>query len=593
MKKNRKIVSVACGILMIATVICIPFSVSIAKSEGHSRKAEEKFVTGRVLVKYNSEKSESRIRDFNSAFNAWDNGEIPNTGVHILQLPERANEEAFAAILKDQPDVEFTELDRLLPIEDLYPNDPGFGNEWHLSKISAPAAWSTSTGTGNIVVAICDTGVDATHPDLAAKIVPGWNFYDNNADTSDVNGHGTAVAGTVAATSNNQQGVASVAWGCMLMPLRVADANGYAAYSTMASAITYAADHGARVANLSFRATTSSAVSSAASYMQSRGGVVTVAAGNDGSFDAAADNPYILTVSASDPNDVLYSWSCTGNNTDVAAPGVVYTTAMGGGYTYGTGTSFSAPIVAGEAALILSTNPNLTGDQVEQRIIQNADDKGTPGWDASYGWGRVNIARALGTAPPPPPPGDTTPPSVSFTSPSAGSTVSGTVTVQASASDNVGVSSVSLSVDGATSGTDISSPYNFSWNTTSASNGSHTLTVIARDAAGNSSSSSIVVTVSNSAADTTAPTISITSPSNGSIIGGNANVSVYVNTLDNVRVVRVDLYVDGDLTAGSTSAPFTTKWNAKRVSSGAHTLQCKAYDAAGNVGTSSTVTVYR
>lgn len=590
MKKNRKLVSVACGILMIATVICIPFSVSIAKSEGHSRRAEEKFVTGRVLVKYNSEKSESRIREFNAAFNAWDTGEIPNTGVHILQLPERASEEAFADILKAQPDVEFSELDRLLPVEDLYPNDPGFGSEWHLSKISAPAAWSTSTGTGNIVVAICDTGVDATHPDLASKIVPGWNFYDNNADTSDANGHGTAVAGTVAAISNNSQGVASVAWGCMLMPIRVADANGYASYSTMASAITYAADHGARVANLSFRATTSSAVSSAASYMQSRGGVVTVAAGNDGSFDVSADNPYILTVSATDPNDVLYSWSCTGNNTDVAAPGQVYTTAMGGGYTYGTGTSFSAPIVAGEAALILSTNPNLTGDQVQQRIIQNADDKGTAGWDASYGWGRVNVARALGTTPLS---GDTTPPSVSITSPSAGSTVSGTVTVQTSASDNVGVSSVSLSVDGAASGTDTSSPYNFSWNTTGVSIGSHTLTATARDAAGNSSSSSVVVTVGNSAADTTAPTVAITSPSNGSTIGGNANVTVSVNASDNVGVVRVELYVDGVLTAGSTSSPFNTKWNAKRVSSGAHSLQCKAYDAAGNVGTSSTVTVYR
>src|SRR5262249_45294544 len=131
----------------------------------------------------------------------------------------------------------------------------------------------------------------------------------------------------------------------------------------------------------------------------------------------------------------------------------------------------------------------------------------------------------------------------------------------------------------------------FSWNTTGVSNGSHTLTATASDAAGNSSSCSVTVTVSNSAADTTAPTVAITSPSNGSSVGGN--LSVYVSASANVGVVRWDLYVDGVLTSGSTSAPFTNRWNTKRASSGAHTLQCKAYDAAGNVGTSATVTVYR
>src|SRR5262249_2064272 len=128
------------------------------------------------------------------------------------------------------------------------------------------------------------------------------------------------------------------------------------------------------------------------------------------------------------------------------------------------------------------------------------------------------------------------------------------------------------------------------WDTTNLSNGTHTLTATASDAAGNASSSAISVTVSN-IADTTPPTISITSPVSGARVSGN--VSVYVNTTDNVAVVKVELYVDGSLSSSSTTSPFTTKWNARKAASGAHTLQCKAYDAAGNVGASAAVTVYR
>ena len=131
----------------------------------------------------------------------------------------------------------------------------------------------------------------------------------------------------------------------------------------MASGLTWAADHGARVANLSYRASTSSTVASAAQYFQNRGGVVTVAAGNEAVFEPAPDNPYMLTVSGSNPDDLLYAWSNTGNNVDLAAPGSAYSTTRGGGYSAVSGTSIAAPIVAGVAALVLSNNPNLTGEE--------------------------------------------------------------------------------------------------------------------------------------------------------------------------------------------------------------------------------------
>ncbi|HXG92737.1 MAG TPA: S8 family serine peptidase [Blastocatellia bacterium] len=547
------------------------------------------FVPGRILVKFRSELMELGGRSVIEETGGRDMGEILGIGVHIIELPDGVDEDVFARFLKSRPDVEFAELDRVIPPAQIAPNDPWYPNEWHLFKIAAPNAWPTTTGSSNIIIAILDTGVDGAHPELSAKMVPGWNFYDNNSDTNDIAGHGTIVAGTATAATNNALGVASVSWGCRIMPIRISDPAGYATYSAAAKGLAWAADHGARVANISYSMSTSSTVASAASYFQSKGGVVTISSGNDGAFVSSPDNPYALTVGATNGDDVIYSWSNTGNNLDITAPGFVYTTVRGGGTSSASGTSVAAPVVAGVAALVLSANPSLTGSQAQDILKQSADDRGSAGWDSSYGWGRVNAARAVslaagsgGT--------DTAPPTVAFSYPSSGSTVSGTVSVQVAASDNVGVASVTVSVDGMLLGGDDSAPYSLPWDTTKISNGAHTLTAAAQDSAGNTANASIVVTVSN-AIDATAPVISITSPTDGTTVSGN--VSVVVNALDNVAVVRVELYVDGQLKATSTTAPFTTKWNTRREAKGAHRLQCKAYDAAGNAGTSSLVTVYR
>jgi Bacterial Ig domain len=196
---------------------------------------------------------------------------------------------------------------------------------------------------------------------------------------------------------------------------------------------------------------------------------------------------------------------------------------------------------------------------------------------------------SLGLLLPPPPP-DAIPPSVSITSPTNTATVSGNVSVLVSASDNVGVASVSLTVDGQPLGNDTSTPYSFAWGTAAVPNGTHTLTATASDAAGNAASSSVLVTVSNTIPDTTPPTVSITSPTGGNVSG---LVSVLARATDGVGVVKVDLYVDGAVVSTATSSPFTNKWNSKKAASGAHTLQCRAYDAAGNVGVSTVVTVYK
>jgi subtilisin family serine protease len=389
-----------------------------------------------------------------------------------------------------RPEVEFAELDRVLPLAQMVPNDPFYldPNAWGLQNINAPEAWSMNTGSSTIIIAILDTGVDGTHPDLLANMVPGWNIYNNNSDTSDVRGHGTMVAGTAAASTNNSIGVASVAWNCRIMPVRIADSSGYATVSDIASGLTWAANHGARVANISFNANGYSTISSAANYFQSKGGVVAVAAGNSGTSVQMADDPYMLTVGASDSSDLLFSWSNRGNNLDVVAPGHVATTGPGGTYAAADGTSFSAPIVAGAAALLFSANPGLTPSQVQNILKQSSDDLGASGWDSTYGYGRLNLARALsmsvgtgdigGT-------GDTTPPSIMITSPADGSAVPGVVSVSVSATDNVGVIKVELYVDGSLYGSSTKSPFTIKWNTRKTARGMHLLQTKAFDGAGN------------------------------------------------------------------------------------------------------------
>ena len=588
------------GILFTAITLLIltfPFDRTRAQKDRRVHVApvrgeEELVVPGRVLVKFRANVGLDHARQIVAALGVREDGILPATGVLVLSLPDQVDEAGFANALASRPDVEFAELDRIVRPAEVTPNDPWFANwEGHLKRIQAPAAWSTTTGSPNVVIAILDTGVDATHEDLVSKLVPGWNSNNNNSNTSDVSGHGTAVAGTAAAASNNGMGVASVCWGCMIMPVRVSDASGNATYSAIASGLTWAADHGARVANISYIVSDSSVVTSAAQYFQSKGGVVASSAGNYSTFSNSSDNPYILTVSATDQSDVIYDYSNTGKNIDLAAPGDSFSTQMGGGYVSTGGTSYSSPIVAGVAALVMSANPSLSGAQVQNILKESADDLGALGWDSTYGSGRVNAARAVSMAAGGPIV-DVLPPSVSFIAPAAGSAVSGVITVQVSASDNVGVSSVTLSVDGVSMGTDNGSPFSFVWDSAIVPNGPHTFTATAKDDAGNSSSASVGVNVNNPViSDTTPPSVKITAPTNGS--KALTNLAVYVNASDNVKVVKVELYADGILVSAASAAPFTTKWSTKKVSAGTHSLQCKAYDGAGNSASSEVVVVYK
>jgi subtilisin family serine protease len=548
------------------------------------------FVAGRILVQPRAGLSDKELDKVLEPHGGKRAKHIKPINVHVVELPEKANVEAIARALGKHKHVKFAELD-LAAEHAVSTNDPSIGSEWHIPKIQANTAWDTSSGAG-VTIAVLDTGVEATHPDLAAAIVPGWNVYDNNSDTSDVHGHGTWVAGTAAAVGNNAQGVAGVAWQSKIMPIRIADPSAYAYWSTMASGITWAADHGAKVANLSYQNSCGSAtVQNAAQYMRNKGGVVVISAGNTGVQIADAASTSVTCVSATDSADNKASWSSYGPAVDVAAPGVgILTTTRGGGYANANGTSFSAPIVSATYALMMAANKNLSPAGLDSALYSTARDLGSAGVDSFYGNGRIDAAAAVAKATQTVVT-DTTPPSVAISNPTTGTKVSGLTTVDVSASDASGIAKVELYVNNSLLATDLVGPYGFSWDTSNLQDGPATLVAKAFDNAGNpASSSSVSVTVGN---DTVPPTVSIGNPANGSLVSGSVGISV--SAADNVKVAKITLTIDGKQVAQSYGNTLSYNWDTgsggrgkKRTTSGTKsTISAKAEDAAANVASAS------
>ncbi|MBL8315826.1 MAG: S8 family serine peptidase [Rubrivivax sp.] len=502
----------------------------------------------------------------------------------VITLPPTQSEVAVAALLAHNPHFKFAELDyRVAP--NMAANDPYAGSAWHLSKIGAPTAWDVSVGSG-VTVAVLDSGVDPTHPDLSTRLVPGWNFYDNNSNTSDVYGHGTQVAGGVAATINNSIGVASVAGQASIMPIRVTDTSGAGYTSMIANGLTYAADRGVRVANISFANQPSrSAVVSAAQYMKDKGGLVFVAAGNSGISEPFTPTTSMIPVSATDGNDVKASWSSYGSYVALSAPGVgIYTTTRGGGYTAASGTSIATPVAAGVAALTMAARPSLKNTEVESILFSSATDLGTAGRDTYYGHGRVDAGRSVSAALSFVSTADTQAPTVAIAAPLGSATVSGTTTVDVTAADNVGVSRVDLLVNGAKFATDTSAPFGFSWNTTGVANGMASLVAVAYDAAGNSTSSTTVsINVANNVvADTTPPVVSINNPVNGSKVSGNVSISISASDNGGSAGISQKLLINGVQVASSTGGSLSYNWNTRKIAAGTYSISAVVCDAAGN-----------
>lgn len=546
------------------------------------------FVEDELLIQHKVGVPESEIHQMLSDNSAVTVDEIQQLRVKRVKVPANALEKVKAALSRNSH-VSFVE-NNYLAEGSAIPNDPQYPSQWHLQKISASQGWDITPGLNSVTIAIIDSGADPAHPDLSAKLVAGYNFLGANMDTHDVLGHGTAVAGTAGAITNDSIGVAGLAWMNSIMPLVVLDSTNYASYANIAQAITYAADRGVRVMNISIGGSSSSStLQNAVNYAWNKGAVIFASAMNNSTstpyYPAACTN--VVAVSATTSSDALASFSNYGNWIGLSAPGTsILTTTNGGGYGTWQGTSFSSPLAAGLAALVLSVDPSLTNAQVVQLMEQNSDDLGTPGYDPYFGYGRINAYKTLFAATSTAPQKDTTPPSVSIVSPSSGAALSGSAVVNVSAADNVAVSYVSLYINGSLYGTDNTGPYSFVWDTTKHANGSYNLAAYAYDAAGNVGTASPVTVSVTNVADTVPPSVNITSPANGSTVG--KKVTVKATASDNKGVSRIELWVDGALKNTVTSGTsLSWNWNTVSVAKGTHTITVKAYDAAGNTGTSS------
>ncbi len=308
------------------------------------------------------------------------------------------------------------------------PNDPRFDDQWALYKVGATCAWERTTGRADVIVAVVDTGVDPTHPDLAARVrADGYDFVDDDDDPRDENGHGTHVAGIIAAILNNNEGIAGLAPNVTILPVRVMNARGRGSDPDIARGIRFAADRGAKVINLSLGATLmlnadepSALVNEAIVYAQQQGALVVVAAGNDAvplPNAIAVDNPDVLVVAATDDRDRRAPFSNSGPWVAVSAPGVSILSTMPTyevfltsdelppderfrrNYDYMSGTSQATPYVAALAALLFSANPDWSARQVAETIRANATDIRDRNPQFELGAGRIDACKSFGGPP--------------------------------------------------------------------------------------------------------------------------------------------------------------------------------------------------
>jgi subtilisin family serine protease len=360
--------------------------------------------TTRVVVGY-SPAGYARAAELETIVGGTRLAAIPKLHADVLAV---GDVEAAFAFLRAQPEVRYAELDGTVTALRV-PNDALLSTQWSVATTHAEQAWDLSTGSATVVVAVVDTGVDATQPDLQGKVLPGYDYVNGDSDPSDDNGHGTAVAGVTAAAADNRIGVAGYCWQCRLLPVKVLGSDGSGFDSDLAQGVVWATDHGARIVNLSLGGPSEDAVlTSAAQYAYAHGALLVAAAGNESltTLDYPAALPTVLSVGASDRNDRLYSFS--NQSASVAAPGENSTTGRGSGFVTFLGTSSAAPVVSGIAGLLLGRDASMTVDQVRSAIESSAQPI------AGVTHGRVDAygaLRALGTLPLSPPPAPPPPPS--------------------------------------------------------------------------------------------------------------------------------------------------------------------------------------
>jgi len=418
-------------------LIVLTFALVVAsglgfKATAHADPRNNSFAPGEILVKF-KDAGPTRIDESDRVRQGIRSlKRLNEKGVHRIKLEPDITVAEARAILGQDPEVEYVEPNyyRRLALD---PNDPSYASQWNLPIINSPTAWNAATGCAAVPVAVIDSGVDYTHPDLAANIwvnsadpagdgvdndgngfiddTMGWDFAADDNDPMDENGHSTHVAGTIAAVGNNAQGVTGICWDGQIMALRAFDAEGNGTVADVIEAMGYARVKGAKVVNASYAgADFSQAEYDAISRLNDSGMLMVVAAGNEGadndrfpSYPAGYDLPNIIAVAATDRSDRLASFSNFGPATvHVTAPGdSILSTYVNNDYALGSGTSMAGPHISGLAALVWDANPGLAASQVKGRILDGVDRLADLSGKILTA-GRINAANSLLNIPAPP-----------------------------------------------------------------------------------------------------------------------------------------------------------------------------------------------
>ena len=360
--------------------------------------------TRRILVRISSNARLENVMARMEAFGrVTENSQLAKLGVFIMDVPDGNFDEKLVE-LRNISGVGYVEPDYPVQAVDTIPNDPSFPSQYGLTAIRAPQGWDLSTGSSAVTIAILDSGVDLGHPDLAGKIVQGYDFVNNDNVPQDDYGHGTHVAGIAAAWGNNGLGVAGASWGARILPLKVLNSTGGGNFSEVAAALIWATDHGAQVANMSLGGTAYSQVmQDAVSYAAANGVLMVGASGNTGTNFVLypAHFPEVMAVAATDMSNQYASFSSYGAEIDVAAPGDSILSLWPGGYSTQSGTSMAAPFVSGLAAVLFGYGNNAAS--IRNQIETSALDISPPGQDIYTGSGLIQMDAAIRLAIPPTP----------------------------------------------------------------------------------------------------------------------------------------------------------------------------------------------
>lgn len=502
-------------VFFVISFLIVVFLVKKPQVVNSQQMAQGVYSTDEVIVRYKTSTGEPEKEMMRKKLRTFLKQKIQRLNIEVVRVQEGTVEEKIRQYKKD-PNVVYAEPNFKAKAFG-FTNDTSLSQQWGLFKIDAAnyasiSAWDVTTSNSSIKLAVLDTGIEESHPDLFGKVTASYNFT-NSPTVSDLFGHGTHVAGIAAAATNNGSGVAGAGYNTSLLNGKVLGDDGSGYYSWVANGIVWAADQGAQVINMSLGGGSPSiTLEDAVNYAWSKGSVVVAAAGNSGNSNPQYPGYYqnVIAVGATDNNDIKAGFSTYGNWVDVAAPGVgIYSTYKGGSYDTLSGTSMATPFAAGTSALIWAKGTCKSNICVREQLEKTADKIGGTG--TYWTWGRINAYRAVSdifpTSIPTPTnmptptliPVDTVKPTVLITYPINGSRVDRrtNITVTANADDNMGVSKVVFYRNGSqicTTGPTAEKKYSCSMYTGNAGN-RVTYKVTASDAAGNSASSSVVVRV--------------------------------------------------------------------------------------------------